>query len=111
MLGSGRLIDHSALFQNLCPNTTVSLISGQKIDTTVSVLVIVPVDKLFALLPCLLQVLKAFRLVIAVVFQCLEQALGIGIIVADPWPAVGWCDAQVIKSFQHGCAFHGTSVV
>ena len=68
MLGSGSLVDHSALLQDMLSHATVSLLRGQEIDAAVMMFVVVPGDKLLAPLPGRFQVFKAFRLVIAVVF-------------------------------------------
>src|SRR6476659_10380490 len=40
-----------------------------------------------------------------------EQGFGEGVIVADPWPAVGGDDAEPLEGGLHGGALHRTAVV
>ena len=76
-----------------------------------AVLVVVPVDEPLAPLPRFFEVLEAFRLIVAVVFQGLEETLCVRVVVAYSRPAVRWGDAQVVKRLQHGSPFHGASVI
>ena len=98
-------------FKDLLSHATVALYRDQKVDPTMAVLVVIPIDEFLAPLWRFIEVFEACRLIIAVVFQGFEQTLRIRVVIAYPRPAVRWCDPQMIKRLQHGRPLHGASVI
>ena len=79
MLRFCSLVDRSALLKDSLAYPAVSLDRGQEVDSAMAVLVVVPMDKLLAPLSRLIEVIEAFRLIIAVVLQGFEETLRIGL--------------------------------
>lgn len=72
---------------------------------------VVPVDEGLNPFPSLLQASKALGRKGRTIFQCSEQGLGVGIIVAYPWSAVGSGNSQFFQRGLEGRRFHRASVV
>ena len=80
-------------------------------DPAVQVLAVIPVGEGFHPSLCICFCGKPFGRPVRAVFAGAEQRLREGIVVADPWAAVGRGDAQFLHGGFHRRAFHGAAIV
>jgi hypothetical protein len=78
------LIDLFSLFKNISAHAGMPLVRCQKVQATMPVLEIVPMNKGQQPCPCSGKIGELSRRIAGTIFTGSEGGLGIGIIVADP---------------------------
>jgi hypothetical protein len=84
---------------------------GEAIEPGVAVFLVVPGHKAAQEGTCVLRVLGASR-VLGLVFERLEMALAVGIVIAHPWARTSGLNAEAVEQLVEGdCGHRGTTVV
>lgn len=73
--------------------SAMSLGRRDEADATMAMFVVVPADEVSYPGPRLIQTAEAIVWPLGAVFQCSEQRLREGVVVTDPRPLTGRCDA------------------
>lgn len=74
-------------------------------------LTVVPIGKVESPLVRRFDRSKGLAWVPRAVLEGAKQTLGIGVVIADRWPAKRGHDAQALQRAQHGCPLHGAAIV
>jgi hypothetical protein len=83
---------------------------GEQAYADMPVFVVVPGKEALRKAACVFNAAKTTG-EIGPVLECLELGLGIGVIIAGMWPAVGFSDPQVGQQERHRLGFHGGATV
>lgn len=86
---ASRLIQRVTLRQNSLVLARMAFGRCHEANTTMTMLMVVPANKSLNPLPCLFNTRKAVHWVSWPILAGAECGLGVGIIIADSWPAVG----------------------
>lgn len=111
MARAGGLIDLVALGEEVVILAGVALVGGDEAQGAMLVDMVVPGDELFDPLAGVVEVLEGFFGIPGPVLEGPEQALGVGVIVADRRSGEGGHDAQLLQGGVQGGALHGAAVI
>ena len=88
MLCFGSFVDLFTFGQYFIRQAAAALVRGKKVQPTVMMIVVIPLDKQVDPFPCLIQRPESFGLIIRTILQRFEETFGVWIIIAHTWSAV-----------------------
>ena len=107
----GLLVQRMARIENGVIFTAVALGRADVLDAAVAVIVVVPMHELRRPGSGLIEAGKALGRELRPVLGGAKQRLGIGVVVAHPWPRVRGLDTQPVEHGQHRSRFQSRSIV
>jgi len=111
MLASCGFIDCFPLFKQGLIQTLVPLFWCDKLNPAMTMLGVVPAYEAVYPCPCFAYIAKAIGRPCRAIFQCSEQRLRVGVIIADPGSTEWRADTQFIHFGQHCEALHRSPVI